>query len=93
MQSPETCPFCHEAAVVHGHTHNGGYWSAFTPHDLVLSAWKRFMDNVQTPMKHNANACVVCGKVWGELNVDDLRKVLRTYGTAEARTRHSRDLS
>ena len=95
MNSPELCPFCHNTSVAPGRYF---LWDAyggpgFEPGEIQISKLKKAVTNTCATIEETAKACVHCGKVWGEIDLDELRRLLRKHGSDDCKTRLSFDLN
>lgn len=95
MNLPELCPFCHNTSVASGRFFLGDVYGppGFEPDEIHLSPLRKAVATSWAILADRAKACVHCGKVWGDLDLDQLKNLFRKYGTDESKARLTFDLS
>jgi hypothetical protein len=64
---------------------NGGDYPNFYLDEMAQKFWR--LRWPQLPFAKEAEACMQCGRVWAQMEVEQLRKNVRAYGTEELRRR------
>jgi hypothetical protein len=81
----QQCPFCGSAAIVTGSLLLGGDYPNFNLDEMSRKFWRLYWPRL--PFAREAEACAQCGKVWGQMEVERLRKNVQAYGTDELKRR------
>ncbi len=81
-------------SVVSGHPLGDAYGAYFEPEAIRVSRWRKVTSiGTSVPLKEEARACFRCGKVWAEVEPQELQALLAKCGSDELKAKLGKRLA